>query len=107
MKTQIDNRKTGRPAIVTDEVVRKLEAALCSGFSVTAACSFSGISRSTYYEYYACEKDFSDKMRLAEEFSTFKARQVILNAINKGDIKAAQWWLERKARIEFAPPKSM
>ena len=42
-------------------------------------------------------------MRLAEDWSTFKARQVILQAINNGDIKAAQWWLERKARFEFAP----
>jgi hypothetical protein len=46
-------------------------------------------------------------MRLAEDWSTFKARQVILQAINNGDIKAAQWWLERKARFEFAPKPNM
>ena len=49
------------------------------------------------------DKDFSDKMRLTEDWSTFRARQVILQAINDGDIKAAQWWLERKAKFEFAP----
>jgi hypothetical protein len=41
-------------------------------------------------------------MRLAEEWCTFRARQVILQAIDGGDIKAAQWWLERKSKAEFA-----
>jgi hypothetical protein len=70
--------------------------------SVSAACYYSGVSRSTYYEYLATNKDFSDKMRMAEEWSTFRARQVILQAIDSGDIKAAQWWLERKSKAEFA-----
>ena len=42
------------------------------------------------------------QISLAEDWSTFRARQVILQAINDDDIKVAQWWLERKAKFEFA-----
>lgn len=103
---QLEKQKVGRPSVFTPEAVRKLEASLAAGFSVNAACYYSGISRSIYYERKALDKEFSDKMRLAEEFSTYKARMVILRAIDDGDIKAAQWWLERKARVEFSPAKS-
>ena len=102
MSSQIEKAKIGRPPAINEDTVRKLEASLGSGFSVTTACHFSGISRSTYYEYLAMDKDFSDRMRLGEEWSTFRARQIILQAIDSGDIKAAQWWLERKAKFEFA-----
>jgi len=102
MSSKIQKPKIGRPSIINEDTVRKLEASLASGFGVSAACYYSGVSRSTYYEYLATNKDFSDKMRMAEEWSTFRARQVILQAIDGGDIKAAQWWLERKSKAEFA-----
>ena len=107
MNKQIQKKKMGRPTVITDEVVQKLSMALCSGYSVTAACYFAGVSRDTYYSYLVQDRDFSDKMVLSEEFSTYKARVVILQAIDKGDVKAAQWWLERKARLEFAANKAM
>jgi len=108
MRSQIQKAKIGRPPAIKEDTVRKLEVCLASGYSITTACYFSGVSRSTYYEYLAMDKDFSDKMRMAEEASTFRARQVILQAIDSGDIKAAQWWLERKAKSEFAAfPASM
>lgn len=74
----LDKSKVGRPAVVTDDVVRKLEAALAAGFSVTVACHISGISRDTFYNYKVMDKDFSDKMKLAEEWSTYRARLTIL-----------------------------
>jgi hypothetical protein len=44
-------------------------------------------------------------MRFAESWSTFRARQTTLKAINDGDVKLAQWWLEKKARFEFSSSK--
>lgn len=102
---QLEKQKVGRPSVITPEAVQKLEAALAAGFGINAACYFSGVSRSVYYERKATDKEFSDKMRLAEEWSTYKARQVILNAINEGNVKVAMWYLERKARAEFAANK--
>jgi hypothetical protein len=106
MSKQIQKTTIGRPPAINEATVRKLEAALATGFSISAACHFSGISRSTYYEYLATDKDFSDRMRLAEEWATFRARQVILQAIDNGDVSCAKWYLERKARFEFSPPTS-
>jgi len=101
MNKLIQKSKIGRPSVIDKDTIRKLEVCLASGYGITTACYYSGISTSTYYDHKALNKDFSDKMRLAEEASTFRARLVILEAIDSGDIKAAQWWLERKAKFEF------
>jgi hypothetical protein len=106
MEKQIEKPKVGRPVCLDATVVRKLEAALATGFSVTTACYVSGISRSSFYEHKALDKEFSDKMKFAEEWSTYKARLTILKAIDNGDVAAARFWLTHKARTEFAPPKS-
>ncbi len=106
VKSQIEKPKIGRPPAIKEDVVRKLEVCLASGYGVSAACHFSGISRSTYYEHLGIDKDFSDKMRLAEEWSTFRARQVILKSIDDGDLSSAKWWLERKAKFEFGSSKA-
>ncbi len=97
---------TGRPTVITKATVQKLEQALRDGFSVEMACYVSGVSRSTYYNHLANDTDFLDKMTLAQSWATERAKQVVIQAIEKGDLKAAQWWLERKLRAEFSatPP---
>lgn len=91
---------------MTNATVQKLEQALQDGFSVEMACHVSGISRSTYYEHLGSNPDFSHKMELAKDWTMQRAKQVVAQAIDKGDLKMATWWLERRARAEFAanPP---
>lgn len=93
--------KLGRPTVITPLIVLKLEQAFRDGFSVSKACELSGISRSTYYEHYGIDSDFQDKMQLAQGWVTEKARKVVVNAIDCGDLQSAKWWLERKAKSEF------
>ena len=107
MDTQIQKKKLGRPTVMTDRIIDKLESALCAGYSVTTSCYFAGVGTSTFYEYKSLDKDFSDRMTRAMEYATFRARQIVLQAIDKGDVRAAMWWLERKSRLEFSPPKQM
>jgi hypothetical protein len=66
----------------------------------------SGIARSTFYSHSHSDTEFMDKIALARVYATERAKQVVIQAIDKGDIKAAQWWLERKLRAEFSanPP---
>lgn len=92
----------GRPTVITKATVLKLEQALKDGFSIEMACYVSGISRSTYYAHLQSDIELSDKMTLAQEWATQRAKQVVVQAIDKGDLKAAQWWLERKSRAEFS-----
>ena len=80
--------------------MRKLEAGLATGFNISAACHFAGISTSTYYEQKAASKEFSDRVRWAEEWATYKARQVVLKAIEDGDVATAKWYLSCKARAK-------
>lgn len=103
----IRTQKAGRPSVINEEIIRKLEVTIASGMSISASCHFSGISTSTFYEHKALDKEFANRMRWAEEWATFRARQVILQAIDNGDIACARFWLERKARAEFAPNKAM
>ncbi len=103
----IRTNKVGRPSVMNEDTVRKLEAALCSGFSVTASCHFAGISTSSFYEHKALDNDFATRMKMSEDWATYRARQVILQAIDRGEVKVAMWFMERKARAEFAPPKAM
>jgi hypothetical protein len=86
---------------MTEATVQKLEQALCDGFSVERACYLSGIGRSTFYDHFNSDLEFADKMSLAQEWATERAKQVVIQAIDDGNLKAAQWWLERKANKEF------
>jgi hypothetical protein len=97
----MSNNPTGRPTVMTKASVQKLEHALRDGFSVERACSLSGISRSTYYTHLQTDTDFMNKMELSQSWATERAKQVVIQAIDKGNLKAAQWWLERKSKAEF------
>lgn len=93
--------KRGRPTKMTPEVVTKLMAAFNMGYNDTEAVLYAGISRKTLYDW-LCEKpDFRYKINLAKAQPTIKAKQVLITAINAGDVNAAKWWLERKASNEF------
>ena len=96
----------GRPTVMTKATIQKLEQALRDGFNVDVACYVSGVGRSTYYQHLQSDPDFADKMALAQDWTTQRAKQVVAQAIGNGDLKAAQWWLERRARADFAvnPP---
>lgn len=101
MSDNLQTRKPGRPSVINEDVLRKLEIFISSGMGVSASCHMAGISKSTYYEHKELDREFADRMRIAEEWSTFRARQVILKAIDNGDVACARWYLERKARFEF------
>lgn len=105
--SNIRTQKAGRPSVINEGILRKLEAGLATGFSISAACHFAGISTSTYYEHKAMDSEFRDRVRWAEEWATYRARQVVLKAIDDGDVACARWYLERRARLEFAPNKAM
>jgi hypothetical protein len=91
----------GRPTVINETAVRKLERAFKDGLSVSEACFVSGIGRTTYYEHKASDEDFANKMELAKAYITIKAKKAVVHAIDGGNVPAARWWLEHKARNEF------
>jgi hypothetical protein len=92
---------TGRPTVITQDTVRKLEQAFKDGLSVSEACFVSGIGRTVYYSHRSTDEVFANKMELAKAYVSIKAKKTVVQAIDTGNLNAAKWWLERKARSEF------
>ena len=98
--------KEGRPTIVTEEVVRKLESILQLGVNDTTACQYAKISRDTFYDHLKNDPHFSDRIQSAKDLVTIAAGQVVTNDIVQNrDVTSAKWWLERKTPDEFGDKK--
>jgi hypothetical protein len=97
----IRTKKAGRPSVVNEEALRKLEVFIASGMGISASCHFAGISTSTFYEHKSLDKEFAYRINMAEEWAVFRARQVVLKAIDDGNVDVAKWYLSKKARFEF------
>jgi hypothetical protein len=97
-----NKRKRGRPSKLTPQVVTKLEAAFNMGYNDTEAALYADISRKTLYEWLVDKPDFRYKINQARSQPNIRAKAVVVNAVNNGDVGAAKWWLERKAADEFS-----
>lgn len=91
----------GRPTVMTEDVVNKLEQAFSLGCSDLEACLFADISKQTLYDYQAKNPEFADRKAMLKDKLILKARTVIADALNKKDENTAKWYLERKAKSEF------
>lgn len=89
----------GRPTVVTPEVIRKLETVFAMDGTVEEAIFYSGISRSTYYDWVKAHPDYSDRFEQLRQRPVLKAREtVIKDLVNPS---GAQWYLSRKRKAEF------
>ena len=68
---------------------------------MSEACFVSGIGKRTFYDHKASDEVFAHKMELAKTYVALRAKKVVVQAINGGNLTAAKWYLERKARNEF------
>ncbi len=86
----------GRPQAITAPVLAKLEIAYKFGCSDREACVFAGIHPSTLYRFSERNGDFCEQKDAWRELPILAARMVVVNAMAKGDVKVAQWYLERR-----------
>lgn len=86
----------GRPTDKTPEVVAKLTAAFHNGFNIQQACHYAGIHKVTYYRWLAADERFSYEMEAARGAPNAKAKEVVLGAVQAGDVNAAKFWLDRR-----------
>lgn len=96
------DRKVGRPTVMTDELVSKLEYGFMRGLNDTEACCYAGISRETLYSYIKKNPAFADRKEELKSHPSTKAKLNITEAIANGDTDLAKWWLERKNKQEFS-----
>ena len=96
-----ETKKTGRPSVMTQEVVGKLEFAFAFDSTVEEACFYVGISPDTYYTFCKQHPDFSERITALRCAPTLMARMTVLRAAEH-DADLALKFLERKRPQEFS-----
>jgi hypothetical protein len=108
-QNEITERKTGRPLFDGKNealVLAKLQYAFTIGGSVKEACSLADISTDSFYRYCKRYPDFRNKIEGLQTTPTLLARMTIFKSLQDGNVKTAQWHLERKCPEEFSPSGS-
>lgn len=96
-----EENKGGRPSVVTQEIVYKLEEAFVWGCTDAEACLYAGISRATLYNYQKDNEGFLDRKELLKKTPILAARQtVVRELVNSPDLSLK--FLERKLKNEFS-----
>lgn len=103
--TQITTPKEGRPTKITDDCVAKLEAALQKGMSITTACEYAEINRTTFWRHMQTDEQFRNKITQARNFVKLLAGNRLVEILEKGSDRDAaplvKFTLERKEPEEF------
>lgn len=85
----------GRPAIVTDAVLAKLEHAFSMGATDKEASLYANISPSTLYHYQESHPEFLERKDQLKQTPIMKARTTVVQSL-KRDVNSAWRYLERK-----------
>lgn len=93
--------KNGRPPVVDDLVLQKLEQAFSFGCTDLEACLFANISKSTLYNYQNANPDFLERKEALKENPILLARQSVIRSMEE-DGNLALKYLERKRKDEFS-----
>jgi hypothetical protein len=92
----------GRPPIVDEIVVQKLEQAFSNDLTDLEACLYAGISKATFYNYQRDNPEFLDRKEILKNALSLKAKNVLATSINAGNEADAKWWLERRRKDQFS-----
>lgn len=95
------SKEVGRPTIMTEAVVNKLEEAFLLGCTDLEACLFADISKQTLYNYQDSHPEFVDRKERLKETPIFLARKSVVDSVSS-DPELALKFLERKKKDEFS-----
>lgn len=101
-KHQQRYKNTGRPTVMTPEVVKQLTEAFEMGMSVINSCIHAGVSKQVYFDYCKKNPEFHDRCKDLQQKPAIKAILVINQALKEGDVSTAKWYAERKIKDEFS-----
>ena len=95
-------RDSGRPTVMTEEVLQKLEEAYTMDFNDREACFHAGIAISTFHHHKEKNQEFCNKVEVWKNDIKRRSKKLLHLAINSGDVSTAKWWLEKKAPEEYS-----
>ncbi len=93
--------KGGRPTVITESAIAKLEQAFAIDASVEEACSYADISRDAFYDHLKKEPKFSDRIADLRNRPVLKARQTAVQKLSENYGNAMDY-LSRKRKDEFS-----
>lgn len=100
-KTKSNPDGAGRPTVVSQEVVRKLEDAFCYDSTVEEACLLAGIGKSTYYAFVKDQPAFSERVDELRQAPYLVIRRKVIQ-VSEHDADMGLKFLERKLKMEFS-----
>ena len=86
----------GRPTVMTEDVIRLLEAAFLVGAIDLEACIHADISKTALYEYCQKNDEFAERKETLKNQPTLKAKLIIDGALTEGDLNTAHRVIDRK-----------
>jgi hypothetical protein len=90
----------GRPPIITDQVILKLEEAFLMGCTDLEACLFAGISKTPFYTYQDEHPEFKERKELLKENPFIIARKAITDGL-KDNEEFSLKYMKNKKNKEF------
>lgn len=99
--TKKKKKVEGRPLVVTQDVVKKLEDAFCYDATVEEACLSAGISRQTYYNFLKEYPTFVDRVEDLRQAPYLVLRKKVMQ-VGEHDADMGLKILERKKKGEFS-----
>ena len=100
---KITKADVGRPTVMTQDTLNKLEEVWAIGGTDLEAIFYADISHQTLYDYQEKHPEFIERKEKLKERPILKARQTIVKSLDEPE--HAKWYLERKAKREFAERK--
>lgn len=94
--------EVGRPTVMTEETLNKLEQVFSLGGSDKEACLMAGISTQALYNYQKEHPEYVERKEQLKDLPKYKARKNIIEAIDANNIQVSQWYAERKIKDEFS-----
>lgn len=88
--------KGGRPTVMTEEVIRLLEAAFLVGATDLEACVHANISKTALYEYCQKNDEFAERKETLKNQPTLKAKMIVNGALDDNDLNTAHRVIDRK-----------
>lgn len=92
----------GRPTVMTNDTLEKLEYAFSRGLNLTESCLYADISLKTFYNYTKKHEEFLQRLELLKGNMRMRAKLNLADKLDEGDDYNSRWYLE-KTSDEFNP----
>lgn len=96
---------SGRPTVMTPDVLSKLEDAFRNAFTDDMACLYAGISDTSLYRYCEENEAFRDRKEQLKQSPHLIAQKELVSGI-QGNLSQARWWAEHRMP-DFMPKASV